>query len=75
MGRPKTSQSRHPPTATRQSRPRVTCRADAREGNLEVTYFIDLDGTGQISSLVDELNQVFPGVGVSFIDQSRMPTV
>jgi hypothetical protein len=50
-------------------------RADAREGNLEVTYFIDLDGTGQISSLVDELNQVFPGVGVSFIDQSRIPSI
>jgi hypothetical protein len=50
-------------------------RADARDGNLEVTYFIDLDATGRISDLIDDLTQVFPGVGVSFIDQSRIPSI
>jgi len=50
-------------------------RADSREGNLEVTYFVDLEGTGQIADLIDDLNRAFPGVGVSFIDQSRIPSI
>jgi len=48
---------------------------DSREGSLEATYFVDVDGSNRVSALIDDLNQVFPGVGVSFIDQSRMPTV
>jgi hypothetical protein len=50
-------------------------RVDARDGGLEATYFVDVDGAGRISALIDDLKQVFPGIGVSFIDQSRMPTV
>ena len=50
-------------------------RVDSREGNLEATYFVDVDGSHHISALIDDLQQVFPDIGVSFIDQSRMPTV
>jgi len=50
-------------------------RIDAREGGLEATYFVDLDESDRISALIDELNRSFPGIGVSFIDQSRMPSV
>jgi hypothetical protein len=50
-------------------------RVDAREGSLEATYFVDVDGSDRIPALIDDLNRVFPGVGISFIDQSRMPTV
>jgi hypothetical protein len=50
-------------------------RVDSREGSLEATYFVDVDGSNRISALIDDLRQAFPGIGVSFIDQSRMPTV
>ena len=50
-------------------------RVDSRDGGIEATYFVDVDGTDRISALIDELKQAFPGIGVSFIDQSRMPTV
>ncbi len=50
-------------------------RVDAREGNLEATYFVDLDATSRISELIDDLNESFPGIGVSFIDQSRIPSI
>jgi hypothetical protein len=50
-------------------------RVDSREGALEATYFVDIDGSQSISALIDDLQQAFPEIGVSFIDQSRMPTV
>ena len=50
-------------------------RVDSRDGGLEATYFVDVDGSNRVSALIDDLNRVFPGIGVSFIDQSRMPTV
>ena len=50
-------------------------RVDAREGSFEATYFVDVDGSDRVSALIDDLNRAFPGIGVSFIDQSRMPTV
>jgi len=50
-------------------------RIDSREGALEATFFVDVDGSNRISALIDDLQQAFPDIGVSFIDQSRMPTV
>ena len=50
-------------------------RVDTREGSFEATYFVDVDGPNRVSELIDDLNRVFPGAGVSFIDQSRMPSV
>ncbi|MCZ6783085.1 MAG: DUF4956 domain-containing protein [Proteobacteria bacterium] len=50
-------------------------RVDSREGSLEATYFVDFDGSNRVSELIDELNQAFPGVGVSFIDQNQLPSI
>ena len=50
-------------------------RLDARDGNLEITYFVDVSESGKISSLLDDLNRSFPGIGVSFIDQNQLPSV
>jgi hypothetical protein len=50
-------------------------RVDAREGGLEVTYFVDVAESGKVSGLIDDLQRSFPGVGVSFIDQNQLPSV
>jgi hypothetical protein len=50
-------------------------RIDSRSGNLEATYFVDVDESDHVSAMIEDLNRSFPGIGVSFIDQSRMPTV
>jgi len=50
-------------------------RVDARDGRFEATYFVDVDGSNHVAALIDDLKRVFPGIGVSFIDQSRMPSV
>jgi hypothetical protein len=50
-------------------------RVDSRDGGLEATYFVDVEESDHVSALIDDLNRSFPGIGVSFIDQSRMPSV
>ena len=50
-------------------------RVDVRDSGVEVVYFLDLAGTGELASLMDELRGVFPGVGLTFIDQNRLPSV
>jgi hypothetical protein len=50
-------------------------RVDARDGGYEVTYFIDVQGTEVVSAMVDALQQRFPGVGVTFVDQNQLPSV
>jgi len=50
-------------------------RVDVRDSGVEVVYFLDLAGTGELASLMDELRGTFPGVGLTFIDQNRLPSV
>ena len=50
-------------------------RVDARDGGLEVTYFVDVRESADVSALLDELATAFPGIGVSFIDQNHLPSV
>ena len=50
-------------------------RFDTREVSTEAVYFIDIAGATNLSALVDELNATFPGIGVTFLDQSRLPSV
>jgi hypothetical protein len=50
-------------------------RVDARDGGLEVTYFVDVAESGKVSGLIGDLQRTFPGVGVSFIDQNQLPSV
>ncbi|MBT3508280.1 MAG: DUF4956 domain-containing protein [Nitrospina sp.] len=50
-------------------------RFDVREESVEVTYFLDIVGTENLSTLVDELRGSFPRIGVTFLDQNRLPNV
>jgi hypothetical protein len=49
-------------------------RVDSRNNNIEATYFIDVERPENLSLLIDELNNSFSGIGVTFIDQSRIPS-
>lgn len=50
-------------------------RFDVREESVEVTYFLDIIGTENLNALVDELRGSFPRIGVTFLDQNRLPNV
>lgn len=50
-------------------------RFDIREESIEATYFMDIVGTENLSALTDELRQIFPRIGVTFLDQNRLPHV
>jgi uncharacterized membrane protein YhiD involved in acid resistance len=50
-------------------------RFDVREESVEVTYFLDIISTANLNSLVDELRGSFPRIGVTFLDQNRLPNV
>jgi hypothetical protein len=50
-------------------------RLDMREEGLEVTYFIDVNKPDDLSSLMDDLQKSFSGIGVTFIDQNQMPSI
>ena len=50
-------------------------RVDARAGALEVTYFVDLEGTETAGAMVAALRERFPGAGVTLIDQNQLPSV
>jgi uncharacterized membrane protein YhiD involved in acid resistance len=50
-------------------------RVDKRNGTLEAVYLVDLAGTQGVSDLVEELERTFPGINVTFIDQSQLPSV
>jgi Domain of unknown function (DUF4956) len=50
-------------------------RVNKRNGALEVTYFVDVPHADNVSALVEELEETFPGLGVTFIDQNQMPSI
>ena len=50
-------------------------RFDIREESVEVTYYRDIANSESLSSLVDELRKTFPRIGVTFLDQNRLPSV
>ena len=50
-------------------------RVDVGDDGMEVVYFLDLEGSENLSSLIDDVRNSFPGVGVTFIDQNRLPSV
>jgi hypothetical protein len=50
-------------------------RVEKRNGSLGVTYFVDIPDTDVVSALVDDLEQSFPGLSLTFIDQNRMPSI
>lgn len=50
-------------------------RFDFQDGLVEATYRIDVAGPEAVSALTEELRERFPAVGVTFLDQNRMPSV
>lgn len=50
-------------------------RMDVRDGDLEATYFIDVENPDDLSNLIDDLQNSFSGIGVTFIDQNQMPSI
>ena len=50
-------------------------RYDIRDDSIEVTYFIDLDTTQDLSALTDDIRNNFPGIGLTFLDQNQLPSV
>jgi uncharacterized membrane protein YhiD involved in acid resistance len=48
---------------------------DDRDGKLEVTYFLDVDRESKVSEMITDLRRSFPDVGVTFIDQNRLPQI
>jgi len=49
-------------------------RFDSHENKTEATYFIDVEDAGCLFDLENDLRQTFPGIGVTFIDDSQDPT-
>ncbi len=50
-------------------------RFDFQDGLVEATYRIDVAGPEAVSALTEELRERFPAVGVTFLDQNRLPSV
>lgn len=50
-------------------------RFDVRDGSVEATLFIDLASSEDLTTLTADLQRAFPRIGVSFIDQSKMPSI
>jgi len=50
-------------------------RFDIQDGAVEATYRVDIKGSDQLSALTSDLRRRFPAMGVTFLDQSRLPSV
>lgn len=50
-------------------------RFDIRGGSAEASYFVEVPDSTKLDELVQELQSTFPGIGVTFVDQSRMPSI
>lgn len=50
-------------------------RFDTRQQSIEATYLINIDEIESLSGLITELQNTFPSIGITFIDQNNMPSV
>jgi hypothetical protein len=50
-------------------------RFDSREESMEATYFLDVVEAENITTLAEELRETFPRIGITFLDQNRLPSV
>jgi len=50
-------------------------RFDIRAGMLEITYFVDVASTDNLTSLIADLRSDFPDIGLTFLDQNQLPGV
>jgi hypothetical protein len=50
-------------------------RFDSRKESIEATYLVKITDPNNLNKLMEDLRRTFPSVGVTFIDQSNMPSV
>ncbi len=50
-------------------------RVDRRDGTLEATYWIDLEDSDKLTEMMRALESSFPGIGITFVDQQRIPAL
>lgn len=50
-------------------------RFDIRDGSVDVTYFLDIASAADLSRLAEELRELFPNIGVTFLDQNQLPSI
>jgi len=50
-------------------------RVDTAEGQVDATFFVDIEHETSLVSMLDELRVAFPGIDLTFIDQNRLPSV
>ena len=50
-------------------------RFDLRGDLIDATYFLNVESTGDLSQLSDQLRRKYPKIGMTFIDQNNMPSV
>lgn len=50
-------------------------RFDVRDGALEATYFLDISGVDSLNDLTEALRRDFTRIGITFVDQSQIPSV
>lgn len=50
-------------------------RFDIRKESVEATYFLDIPTPDHLDRLINELRNLFPNIGVTFLDQNRLPSV
>jgi len=50
-------------------------RFDVRENLIEATYFVDVSSSDDLFLLTHELRQIYPGIGITFLDQNQLPSV
>lgn len=56
----------------------TTCdlrRFDVRPQSIEATYILDIKNVSELNALASELQKEFPSLGISFLDQNRIPSV
>ncbi len=50
-------------------------RVDTADGQVDATFFVDIEHEKDLVSMLDELRAAFPGIDLTFIDQNRLPSV
>ncbi len=50
-------------------------RYDLRSNHGEAVYFVDILNSDHLNALITDLKENFPGIGVTFIDQTQLPSV
>jgi uncharacterized membrane protein YhiD involved in acid resistance len=50
-------------------------RLDQRNGTVEATYWVDVANSASLAGMISELESAVPGIGITFIDQQRVPAI